>query len=140
MSNNPKTHSWPENHWNWTAPLPHKHGNHHWNFIHLAAQIALDNLANVLQLGYIAAQTKIALANINTVLHDLGATMDNIVKVTTFYQGSASADELHKNLMIRSNAFSNPGPATSGIPLPHLVSKHMMIEIEVIVIARTSAP
>jgi len=65
--------------------------------------------------------------------------MDDIVKVTTFYKGSASAYELHKNLMIRSNAFTKPGPATSGIPVPHLVYKHMMIEIEVIAIA-PSAP
>jgi enamine deaminase RidA (YjgF/YER057c/UK114 family) len=133
-------YAWPENHWNWSSPLPYKHGNRHGNFIHLGGQVALDSGANVLHPDDIVVQTKIALANINTVLHDLGATMDDIVKVTTFYEGSASADELHKNLMIRSNAFTTPGPATSGIPVPHLVYKHMMIEIEIIAIARTSAP
>ncbi|MFT6306417.1 MAG: enamine deaminase RidA (YjgF/YER057c/UK114 family) [Gammaproteobacteria bacterium] len=89
-------YAWPENHWNWTSPLPCKHGNRYVNFIHLGGQVALDSLANVLHPDDIVAQTKIALANINTVLHDLGATMDDIVKVTTFYEGSASADELHK--------------------------------------------
>lgn len=133
-------YAWPENHWNWTSPLPYKHGNRHGNVIHLGGQVALDEQARVLHPDDIVAQTKIALANINTVLLDLGVTMDDIVKVTTFYQGSASAHELHKNLMIRSNAFTNPGPATSGIPVPHLVYKHMMIEIEVIAIARSSAP
>ena len=65
---------------------------------------------------------------------DLGATMDDVVKVTTFYQGSASAGALHQNLMIRSNAFKKPGPATSGIPVPYLVYENMVIEIEVIAI------
>jgi len=82
----------------------------------------------------IVSQTKVALSNIETILADLGATMDDIVKVTTFYQGSASADALHENLLIRSSAFNKPGPATSGIPVPHLVYKSMVIEIEVIAV------
>ena len=64
--------------------------------------------------------------------------MDDVVKVTAFYQGTASAEELHQNLIIRSNAFTKPGPATSGIPVPHLVYEHMMIEVEVIAITRSN--
>ena len=132
-------YSWPDGHWDWTTKLPYKHGNKHSNkhggsLIHLGGQVALNINAEVLHPGDIVAQTKIALKNIDTILKDLGATMNDVVKVTTFYQGSASADGLHQNLTIRSDAFETPGPATSGIPVPHLVYENMMIEIEVIAI------
>ena len=127
-------YSWPEGHWNWTKPLPYWHGNRFGEIIHLGGQVALDTNATVLQPDNIVAQTKIALKNTETVLADLGACMDDIVKVTAFYRGSASAEELHQNLVIRSSAFTKPGPATSGIPVPHLVYEFMMIEIEVIAV------
>lgn len=130
-------YAWPENHWDWTTHLPYKHGNRFGNVIHLGGQVALDSSANVLHADDIVRQTKIALDNIAAVLAEFDATLDDIVKVTAFYQGGASAEDLHKNLLIRSSAFSTPGPATSGIPIPHLVYEHMMIEIEVIAIART---
>jgi len=125
-------YAWPENHWNWTTPLPYKHGNRFGNLIHLGGQVALDINAKVLHPDDIVAQTRIALDNIQSILKDLGATMDDVVKVTTFYQGKASTSGLHQNLLIRSAAFNSPGPATSGIPVPHLVYENMQIEIEVI--------
>ncbi|MFK8076939.1 MAG: RidA family protein [Granulosicoccus sp.] len=131
-------YAWPEGHWDWTTHLPYKHGNRIGNVIHLGGQVALDAKAQVLEPDDIVSQTRIALSNIAAVLAEFDATMDDIVKVTTFYQGAASAEELHKNLIIRSNAFTKPGPATSGIPVPHLVYERMMIEIEVIAIARSN--
>jgi len=131
-------YAWPDGHWDWTTHLPYKHGNRFGNLIHLGGQVALDVNAVVLEPDDIVSQTRIALDNIAAVLAEFGATMDDVVKVTTFYQGTASAEELHKNLIIRSNAYTKPGPATSGIPVPYLVYEHMMIEIEVIAIARSN--
>ncbi|MBX2825628.1 MAG: hypothetical protein KTR33_12915 [Gammaproteobacteria bacterium] len=127
-------YAWPEGHWNWTTPLPYQHANNFRGVIHLGGQVALDEQAQVRYPDDIVQQAKIALTNINTLLAEFGASMDDVVKVTTFYQGSASAEALHENLLIRSNAFSTPGPATSGIPVPHLVYESMVIEIEVIAI------
>jgi len=128
-------YSWPEGHWNWTTALPYKHGNRFGHLIHVGGQVALDVDGKVLYPDDIVRQTRVALENIKTILVDLGAGMDDVVKVTAFYQGEASADALHENLKIRSNAFNTPGPATSGIPVPHLVYEKMLIEIEVIAIA-----
>ena len=134
QSTSPIRYSWPEGHWDWTTHLPYKHGNRFGRLIHLGGQVAMDTNAQVLHPNDIVEQTKIALTNIKTILADLGATMDDIVKVTTFYQGNASADGLHKNLTIRSDAFQTPGPATTGIPVPYLVYEKMVIEIEVIAV------
>ena len=124
--------SWPDGHWNWTEPLPYKHGNRFGNLIHVGGQVSLDREAKVLHPDDMVAQTRTAMHNIESVLAELGATLDDVVKVTAFYQGSASAEALHENLLIRSASYQSPGPATSGIPVTHLVYERMVIEIEVI--------
>ena len=126
--------AWPDGHWNWTALLPYKHGNLCGNVIHIGGQVALDSAANVVHPGDMVAQTRVAMENLSRVLAEFGATLDNVVKVTTFYQGSASAEALHENLLIRSNSYTAPGPATTGIPVPALIYKDMVIEIEAIAI------
>ncbi len=133
-----KKYSWPEGHWNWTTTLPYKHGNLCGRLIHLGGQVSLDSQANVLDPDDMVAQTRTAMANIKKVLAELGATLDDVVKVTAFYQGKASADALHRNLLVRSGCYRTPGPATSGIPVPSLVYENMLIEIEVIAVLDTA--
>lgn len=127
-----REYAWPANHWDWTEKLPYKHGNRFGNLIHLGGQVALNSNAQVLHPDDMVQQTRIAMRNIATVLAEFGATLNDIVKVTTFYQGSASAEALHENLLIRSSSYTRPGPATSGIPVTTLVYPSMTIEIEVI--------
>jgi len=127
-----KQYAWPDGHWDWTTPLPYKHGNLCQGMIHLGGQVSLDSCANVIDPDDMVAQTKRAMNNIANVLAEFGANLDNVVKVTTFYQGKASAKALHENLLIRSNSYSEPGPATTGIPVRNLVYPSMIIEIEVI--------
>lgn len=129
-----RRYSWPDGHWNWTTPLPYKHGNQCGKLIHLGGQVSLDSTARVLDPNDMVAQTRRAMANIEKVLTDLNATLDDVVKVTAFYVGGASAEDLHQNLLIRSDSFASPGPATSGIPMPSLVYENMLIEIEVIAV------
>jgi len=51
------------------------------------------------------------------------------------YKGDCGADALHANLPIRSSYFSNPGPATTGVPLPTLAYDGMSIEIDIYAMA-----
>ncbi|SMC13698.1 hypothetical protein ROA7745_03555 [Roseovarius aestuarii] len=126
-----KTYAWPDGHWDWTTPLPYKHGNRCGQMIHVGGQVSLDSEAQVIDPGDMVAQTRRAMDNVAKVLADLGAGLDDVVKVTTHYQGNASAEALHENLLIRSNSYTEPGPATTGIPMPALVYPDMVIEIEV---------
>lgn len=125
---------WPDGHWNWSTDLPYKHGNACNNVIHVGGQVSLDCYANVIHPDDMVSQTHVAMDYLKRVLGELGATLDDVVKVTTFYQGSASASALHENLLIRSNSYTNPGPATTGIPVPSLVYENMVIEIEAIAV------
>ena len=72
---------------------------------------------------------------IRRVLEALGLKLDDTVKVTAYYQGGASADQLHANLAIRSGSFTEPGPTSTGVPLPALAYDGMMIEIEIVAMA-----
>ncbi len=126
----PRRHVWPEGHWDWPIHLPYKHGIQCGNVICVGGQVALSPQGDVLAPGDMVAQTRVAMANIRKVLEGFGAGLDDIVKVNAFYVGGASGDALHENLRIRSGSFREPGPTTTGIPLPVLAYPDMMIEIE----------
>ena len=127
----PRRHSWPDGLWDWHVHLPYKHGLKCEEMIFLGGQVALDQKGNAVRPGELTEQTRQAMAHIGTILRDLGADYEHVCKVTTVYAADSSADELHANLAIRSSFFSNPGPATTGIPLPKLAYPGMMIEIDV---------
>lgn len=129
-----ETHSFsqPIGHWNWNITLPYSQGVKSGKVIHISGQVAMDARAEVEHKGDMVAQTRTAMDNIASLLAGFDATLDDVVKVTTFYQGNASAEALHENLCVRSNSYTAPGPATTGIPVPSLFCDDLLIEIEVI--------
>ncbi|MEX0808735.1 MAG: RidA family protein [Dongiaceae bacterium] len=130
-----KSHSWPEGHWDWPIHLPYKHGVRCGNMVFLGGQVALTPKGVVMEPDALVAQTKISMEMIRRVLEAHGLGFDDVVKVTAYYRGGASAEQLHDNLKIRSGCFTEPGPTTTGIPLPTLAYVGMMIEIEIIAMA-----
>lgn len=131
----PRSHVWPEGHWDWPIHLPYKHGIRCGPMIFLGGQVALTPKGEVIAPGDLVAQTRIAMENIRRVLAGFGAGFAEVVKVNAFYEGGASAEQLHANLAIRSACFPEPGPVSTGIPLPHLAYEKMMIEIEAVAMA-----
>ncbi len=128
----PREHVWPEGHWDWPVHLPYKHGIKCGKMIYIGGQVSMDPKGVIIDPGQLVTQTRTSVANIATILKGFGAVLDNVVKVTAYYSGSASADVLHDNLSVRSASFTEPGPASTGIPMPCLAYEAMEIEIEVI--------
>ena len=128
----PRQHAWPDGHWDWPVHLPYKHGVKHENMVYVGGQVSIDSKGAVIDPGDLVTQTRTSMANIAKVLGEFGLGPDDVVKVTAFYAGNASAEVLHDNLSIRSSSFTEPGPATTGIPLPCLAYEKMEIEIEVV--------
>jgi enamine deaminase RidA (YjgF/YER057c/UK114 family) len=128
----PRQHAWPAGHWDWPVHLPYKHGVKHGNMVYVGGQVSIDSKGAVIDPGDLVTQTRTSMANIAKVLGEFGLGLDDVVKVTAFYAGNASAEVLHDNLSIRSSSFTEPGPATTGIPLPCLAYEKMEIEIEVV--------
>jgi enamine deaminase RidA (YjgF/YER057c/UK114 family) len=131
----PRQHVWPTGHWDWPFHLPYKHGIRCGSMVYLGGQVAMTPKAEIIHPGDLVAQTRLAMANIGKVLAGFGLGFDDTVKVNAFYRGGASADQLHSNLSIRSACFTEPGPTSTGIPLPHLAYEGMMIEIEIVAMA-----
>jgi enamine deaminase RidA (YjgF/YER057c/UK114 family) len=135
----PRRYAWPESLWDWTVHLPYKHGVKCHDMIFLGGQVSLDKQGRAVHPGNLTAQTRQAMTHIGAILRELGAGYDDVCKVTAMYQGSSSEDDLHKNLSIRSSYFSDPGPATTGVPLPVLAYPEMAIEIDVFAMAEPDA-
>ena len=100
--------------------------------IFLGGQVSLDPNANVIDPNNMKKQTHTSMKNIQRVLAEFNASMSNIVKLNTYYEGTSNPNDLHSNVNVRSSYFQKPGPASTGIPFPHLAYKDMLIEIEVI--------
>jgi enamine deaminase RidA (YjgF/YER057c/UK114 family) len=136
----PRRHVWPDSLWDWHVHLPYKHGLKCDNMIFLGGQCSLDKQGRTVHPGKLTAQTRQAMAHIGTILRDLGADYKDVCKVTTVYQGDCGAEDLHSNLSIRSSFFPEPGPATTGIPLPKLAYPEMVIEIDVFAMTEPDRP
>jgi enamine deaminase RidA (YjgF/YER057c/UK114 family) len=127
----PRRYSWPDSLWDWHVHLPYKHGLKCADMIFLGGQVSLDKQGRAVSPGDLGKQTRQAMTHIGTILRDLGADYADVCKVTTMYEGSCGGKDLHENLSIRSSFFPEPGPATTGIPLPKLAYPQMVIEIDV---------
>ena len=131
-----RCHVWPESLWDWTIHLPYRHGLKCHDMIFLGGQVSLDKQGNTVDPDNMKAQTRQAMIHIGTILKELGADYADVCKVTTMYEGASSYDALHDNLLIRSSFFQEPGPATTGVPLPALAYPGMIIEIDVFAMAK----
>ncbi len=126
----PRTHSWPPGLWDWHVHLPYKHGLKCDGMIFLGGQVSLDENGTAAHPDDLTAQTHQAMKHIGTILNDLGADYDDVCKIMAVYQGDCGAEDLHQNLPIRSSYFNDPGPASTGVPLPVLAYDGMVIEID----------
>ena len=131
----PRRHVWPDSLWDWHVHLPYKHGLKCDNMIFLGGQVSLDKQGQAVHPEDLSRQTHQAMAHIGTILGELGAGYDDVCKVMTVYKGDCGAAALNDNLPIRSSYFSDPGPATTGVPLPVLAYEGMCVEIDIYAMA-----
>ncbi len=132
----PRTHVWPEGHWDWPIHLPYKQGLKCGDMVFVGGQVAMDSKGNVQDKGDLIKQAHTAMQNIAKVLAGFGLTLDDVVKNNAFYQGTAGPDTIVGNQRVRASYFREPGPASTGVPLKFLAYEGMMTEIEVIAMTR----
>ena len=98
--------------------------------IFLGGQVSLNKQGQATHRNDLSAQTHQAMTHIGTILNDLGADYSDVCKILAVYCASDDAQRLHENLSIRSSYFTDPGPASTGVPLPVLAYDSMVIEID----------
>ena len=97
-----------------------------------SGQVARDVDGSLVGLGDIRAQTRKTLENLQAVLAEGGATMDDVVKVTVFVTSlSEHFADIHE---VRKEFFKSDYPASTLVEISSLVDPDMLIEIEAIAV------
>jgi enamine deaminase RidA (YjgF/YER057c/UK114 family) len=123
----------PDGHWRLGFPVNNSQGLRCGPFLFVAGQVDLDAEARVVNPGDLMAQTTRAMNKIGRVLADLGLGFENVVKVNAFYAGDVGERVLRENAEVRFSYFERePGPVSTGVPLPYLAYEDMVIEIDVV--------
>ena len=99
--------------------------------IYVSGQGPLDPEGQLVGDGDMTAQSRQVFANIRAVLAEAGATMDDVVKITSFITDTGRYAEY---AAARAEAFPNHVPASSTVTVADLVLPGMLIEVEAIAV------
>ena len=121
---------WPEGHWDWPINITHKQGVVSCDMIWVSGQVDLTPDGDVRNEGDIATQTKNAMANFASILHDCDASLGDLVKLLCFYVNDGTRAERDVLAMIGDCLPGDTGPAITMVPVPYLAYPGMEIEIE----------
>ena len=92
---------------------------------------ARDPKGDIVGKGNMKRQTEQVLENMKRILDSVGATFDNIVKVTVFVIDLSHFKEIHE---VRAKYFKKDYPASTLVQVSRLVHEDMLIEIEAIAV------
>ncbi len=130
-----KTYSSPEGHWITPIKINHSHGIRAGNMIFVGGQVDFDDKGNLQHPGDIVTQTRAAMDNLKRIVEDLGATMDDVVQINTFYAGEATEEDWVRCAEIRFGYFKAPGPTATGIHVgKQLNLPGLMVEVNAIAV------
>lgn len=87
-------------------------------FILVSAQSATD-ASGIRHPDDIVGQAQLTIDNIAAVLTALGADLDDVVKLNTWYVGFGTDADWRRAAKVRSDAFRFPGPGATGVPVPN---------------------
>lgn len=77
----------------------------------------------------IETQSQVILDNMAAILAEAGATMDDVVKTTTFVR---DADQINRYRAVRDRYFGSTPPASSIVEVSRLYDPRMLVEVEAV--------
>ena len=128
-----RTAAAPADHWDW----PFSHGVRCGEMIFVGAQMPLDAGGGVRAPGDPVAQARINIENLGRVLAELGAELDDVCRLNTFYVGYGTTADWSQAAQVRGNAFTWPGPVGTGVPVPALYPDGLTITQEAVAMRGT---
>ncbi len=99
--------------------------------IYISGQVPLDKAGNLVGRGDFAAQATQVFENLNLALASVGATFENVVKITTYITDMIKIQTLRE---IRSKFYAENPPASTLVQIGKLAQPDFMIEIEAIAV------
>jgi enamine deaminase RidA (YjgF/YER057c/UK114 family) len=95
--------------------------------VHITGQVAWDEHDNVLGVGDVEAQLEKAVANVRTVLAEVGGTLSDIVSMTIYFLDRADLPVIQR---VRARHFDPAtAPASVLIQVPGLVLPEFLVEL-----------
>jgi enamine deaminase RidA (YjgF/YER057c/UK114 family) len=99
-------------------------------FLFISGQVAQDGNGNTVGVGDCAAQTRQVMSRIQTIVQAAGATLQDVVKITTFL---INIDDYPAFSQVRSATFPTSPPASSTVIVAGLVRPDFLVEVEAVV-------
>lgn len=99
--------------------------------IYVSGHVSQDANGNVIGEGDMAAQTRQVFASIEAVLAEAGATMEDVVKITTYITDMTRYGEFSA---VRAEVFPNAGMASATVACSELVRPEFLVEVETIAV------
>ena len=115
--------------WPWAQGYRISQGVRVGSTVYVSGQVAFDPQGNVVGEGDMAAQARQVFSNLRTVLAEAGATMDDVVKITTFLTDMSRFSDY---AAARAEAFPNKIPASTAVATPALVKPELLVEVEAV--------
>jgi enamine deaminase RidA (YjgF/YER057c/UK114 family) len=117
--------------WAWTRKLNISAGVKLGDTIYTSGTVAFDSDGKVVGEGDVYAQSKQIFKNIEEILASAGATMADVVKITTFLTDISSYGEFGR---ARTEAFPKGVPASAAYATPALIKPELLVEVEAIAV------
>ena len=100
-------------------------------FIFLSGQIPIDPATGTLIQGGVAAETRQVLRNLEAVLKDAGASLDDVVKTTVYLKDISKFSDMNN---VYAEFFREPYPARATVEVRDL-PKGAQVEIDAVAVA-----
>ena len=112
-----------------TAGVGYSHVAKAGDTVYIAGQIALDPGGNPVGKGDIEAQTHQVYANLQAILEELGGSLDDIVKLTTYLTDRSHLDAFRR---VRNRFFTDAFPPNTLLFVSGLAHPDYLVEIEAV--------
>ncbi len=112
-----------------TAGVGYSHVAKAGDTVFIAGQIALDPNGNLVGKGDIEAQTHQVYANLQAILEELGGSLDDIVKLTTYLTDRSHLDAFRR---VRNRFFTDAFPPNTLLFVSGLAHPDYLVEIEAV--------
>lgn len=123
--------------WKWDKDFPLAQGLKLGNLMFLSGQVALDSDGRVIGKGDLRAQTRQVFENIKLILGKAGGSLQDVVKMTTYFTCKLSPKRTREYFEVRRAYFKDHRPASTGVQVSALVDKDLLLEVEVMAILRS---
>ena len=99
--------------------------------VYVSGHVSQDENGNVVGEGDMTAQTRQVFANIEAVLAESNAAMEDVVKITTYITDMSHYAEFNA---VRAEVFPNAGMASATVAGVELVLPEYLVEVETIAV------